>query len=67
MEIVDSVHYLISTEGNSLYAQKWIITDKAIVAPDMKPCLVHTFVIPLYSKSFNFHVRYNVNSAVVDS
>ena len=32
---MDSVHaLLIRTEGNSKLAQKWIITDKATVAPD---------------------------------
>ena len=60
MRIMDSVHaLLIWTEGNSKLAKKWIITDKATVAPDIKPCAVHTYVIPLYSKSSNFHVYYN--------
>ena len=35
---------LIRTEGNSKLAQKWIITDEATVAPDIKPCAVHTYV-----------------------
>ena len=59
---MDSVHaLLIRTEGNSKLAQKWIITDKATVAPDIKRCAVHTYVIPLYSysKCSNFHVYYN--------
>ena len=59
---MDSVHaLLIRTEGNSKLAQKWIITDEATVAPDIKRCAVHTYVIPLYSysKCPNFHVYYN--------
>ena len=57
---MDSVHaLLIGTEGNSKLTQKWIITDEATVAPDIKPCAVHTHVIPLYSKCSNFHVYYN--------
>ena len=28
------------------------LTDKAIVVPNMKPCTVHTFVIPLYSETY---------------
>ena len=59
---MDSVHaLLIRTEGNSKLTQKWIITDEATVAPDitLKPCAVHTYVIPLYSKCSNFLVYYN--------
>ena len=59
---MDSVHaLLIRTEGNSELAQKWIITDEATVAPDIKRCAVHTYVIPLYSysKCSNFYVYYN--------
>ena len=59
---MDSVHaLLIRTEGNSKLAQKWIITDEATVAPDIKRYAVHTYVIPLYSysKCSNFHVYYN--------
>ena len=57
---MDRVHaLLISAEGNSKLAQKWIITDEATVEPDIKPCVVHTYVIPLYSKYSNFHVYYN--------
>ena len=62
VRIMDSVHaLLIWTEGNSklAIAQKWIITDEATIAPDIKPCVVHTYVIPLYSKPSNFHVYYN--------
>ena len=34
---MDSVHaLLIRTEGNSKLTQKWIITDEATVAPDIK-------------------------------
>ena len=50
---------LIWREGNSQLPQKRIITDEAIVVPDMKPCTVRTFGIPLYSKYSNFHVYYN--------
>ena len=57
---MDSVHaLLIWTEGNSKLAHKWIITDGATVAPDIKPYAVHTYVIPLYSKCSNFYVYYN--------
>ena len=57
---MDSVHVLlIRTEGNSKLTQKWIITDEATVVPDIKPCVVHTYVIPLYSKCSNFPVYYN--------
>ena len=64
---MDSEHaLLIRTEGNGKLAQKWIITDEATVAPksvapDIKRCAVHTYVIPLYSysKCSNFHVYYN--------
>ena len=49
----------ISTEGYGLHTQKQIITDEAIVVPDMKPRMVGTFMIPSYSKSSNFHVYYN--------
>ena len=57
---MDRVHaLLIRTEGNSKFAQKWIITDEATVAPDIKPCAVHTYVILLYGKCSNFHVYYN--------
>ena len=42
---MDSVHaLLIRTEGNSKLTQKWIITDEATVAQDIKPCAVHTYV-----------------------
>ena len=52
VKIMDSVHaLLIRTEGNSKLTQKWIITDEATVAPDIKRCAVHTYVIPLYSYS----------------
>ena len=60
VKIMDSVHaLLIWTEGNSKLTQKWIITDEATVAPDIKPCAVYTYVIPLYNKSSNFQVYYN--------
>ena len=50
--INDNGYYtlLISTEGNSLQAQKWIATDETIIAPNMKSYTVWTFVIPLYSQ-----------------
>ena len=60
VRIMDRVHaLLVRTEGNSKLAQKWIITDEVTVAPDIKPCAVHTYVIPLYSKCSNFRVYYN--------
>ena len=47
VRIMNSDTLLIWTEGNSQLTKKWIITDEAIVAPDMKSCAVCTFGIPL--------------------
>ena len=50
--INDNGYYtlLISTEGNNLQAQKWIVTDETIIKLNMKPYILWTFVIPLYSQ-----------------
>ena len=61
LKLLNKDGYDATGDKIEIYVRKMdsVGTDETIVAPNVKPCVVCSFVIPLYSKSSNFHVYYN--------